>query len=171
MTFYYPFTGLINLFVHILKYPGLPSAPSDVALMDIVAGHFGRVEYLTASHLAFPFIREITSLANKMVKKARSGMQEELALPVPQMATSTSLMDEPMSSFGVGNFTNVSCLSFISVHCTTPANKSSFQIWTGWDLIWKIGPRCHRCRQQGYSADLIKEFIIRYLPSIIHINW
>jgi hypothetical protein len=115
MAFYYPFTGLINLFVHILKYPGLPSAPSDVALMDIVAGHFGRVEYLTSSQLAFPFIREITALANQMVKKARNRPPEDVPLLRPQIPMLTSLMDEPMSRFGIGNlndFSNIDLIGF-----------------------------------------------------------
>jgi hypothetical protein len=116
MAFYYPFIGLINLFVHILKYPGLPSATSDVALMDIGAGHFGRVEYLTSSQLAFPFIREITSLANKMAKKARNRPPEDVALVESQIPISSSLMDEPMSSFGVCNFTDVRGLFLVSVY-------------------------------------------------------
>jgi hypothetical protein len=127
MAFYYPFTGLINLFVHILKYPGLPSAPSDVALMDIVAGHFGRVEYLTSSQLAFPFIREITALANQMVKKARNRAPEEVRVLRPQMPMLSSLMDEPMSSFGIGNLNDVGCPSLVSVHGLS-SNESSFRM-------------------------------------------
>ena len=129
MAFYYPFTGLINLFVHILKYPGLPSAPSDVALMDIVAGHFGRVEYLTSSQLAFPFIREITTLANQMVKKARNRPPEEITLLRPQIPKFSSLMDEPMSSFGVGNFNDVSCPIVVSTY-ESSSDEISFRILT-----------------------------------------
>ncbi len=127
MAFYYPFTGLINLFVHILKYPGLPSAPSDVALMDIVAGHFGRVEYLTSSQLAFPFIREITALANQMVKKARNRPPEDVPLLRPQIPMLTSLMDEPMSRFGIGNLNDVGFLVLVSVFDLL-SNDISFRI-------------------------------------------
>jgi hypothetical protein len=66
--------GLLNLFLYILKCPSAPTAPSDIALMDTVAGHFGRVEFLTGSEFSFPFIREITNLANLMVKRARGKM-------------------------------------------------------------------------------------------------
>lgn len=108
LAFYYPFVGLINLFIYILRYPEAPTANSDIALMDIVAGHFGQVEFLTASIFSFPFIREITNLASTMVKRTKNRNVEppeytsERADP-----TSSGLMDEPMSSFGMGNLTDV----------------------------------------------------------------
>jgi hypothetical protein len=47
--------GLINLlFVSILIKPS-SAAQSDVALLDIAAGHFGRLEFMTSNELAFPF--------------------------------------------------------------------------------------------------------------------
>lgn len=71
LTFYYPVVGLINLFVHVLKYPALPTTQSDIVLMDIVVGHFARLEFATSGQLAFPFVRELSRLARKAVKKAQ----------------------------------------------------------------------------------------------------
>ena len=63
--------GLINLFVSILKSPGSITAQSDVALMDIAAGHFAHMEFITSSELAFPFTREVADLARRTLKSAR----------------------------------------------------------------------------------------------------
>lgn len=39
--------------------------------MDIVAGHFGYLEYYSASQLSFTFVGEMTSIARAAVKKSR----------------------------------------------------------------------------------------------------
>jgi hypothetical protein len=131
MAFYYPFVGLVNLFVYILKFPGLQTAYSDVVLMDIVAGHFGRLEYLTSSNLAFPFIREITSIANRMVKRAKTQGSVEISLPLPSPSfpLSGALMDEPMSSFGIGNSNDVQ-FSVLSYQISSTDNTNSSLMWT-----------------------------------------
>ncbi|OQU95760.1 Fungal specific transcription factor domain-containing protein [Cladophialophora immunda] len=69
-TFYYPMIGLINLFIHILKFPSLPSARSDVALLDVAAGYFGHMEFITSSELNFPFARDVATVARQTVNKA-----------------------------------------------------------------------------------------------------
>jgi hypothetical protein len=61
--------GVINLFIYILKYPTLSSVHSDLALLDIAAGHFGHVKLLTASELEFTFPREIATLAYEVVRR------------------------------------------------------------------------------------------------------
>lgn len=62
--------GFINLFLSILKAPSLPSATLDVAMLDIAVGHFGHLEVLTDSELAYPFTREVAALAYWAAKKA-----------------------------------------------------------------------------------------------------
>ncbi|KIW98761.1 uncharacterized protein Z519_00424 [Cladophialophora bantiana CBS 173.52] len=69
-TFYYQMIRLINLFIHILKFPSLPSARSDVALLDVAAGYFGHIEFITAEELSFPFARDVASVARQTVNKA-----------------------------------------------------------------------------------------------------
>ena len=63
--------GLVNLFLYILKYPSLPSAAADVALLDMVVGHFGHLEDVTNSELAYPFAREISAIAHKVVSNSQ----------------------------------------------------------------------------------------------------
>lgn len=63
--------GLINLFIFILKHPTLPSTQSDIALLDVATGHFGHMEDVTSSELAFPFTREAAALARQTVKKEK----------------------------------------------------------------------------------------------------
>ena len=74
--FYYPMVGLINLFIHILKFPGLPSAQSDVALLDVITGHFGHMEFVTSSELRFCFAREAAALAHTTVRRSRKETYE-----------------------------------------------------------------------------------------------
>ena len=62
--------GLINLFIHILKFPTLSSARSDVALLDVIAGHFGHMDFVTSGELSFPFARHVATLARQIVQNA-----------------------------------------------------------------------------------------------------
>ena len=77
--------GLINLFVSIVKSPTSLSARSDVALMDIAAGHFGHIEFITSSEMAFPFARDVAALARKTVKVARAKSAPGSARPETPM--------------------------------------------------------------------------------------
>lgn len=61
--------GLINLFIYVLKYPSIASVLSDVAALDVVVGHFGHLEMLSASEISYPFAREIARIAYEIVKK------------------------------------------------------------------------------------------------------
>lgn len=82
--FYYPMIGLINLFIYILKFPGQASAVSDVALLDVVTGHFGHMEFVTSSELRFGFAREAAALAHATVKRARQKTYES-PTPLPPL--------------------------------------------------------------------------------------
>ena len=63
--------GVINLFITILKDPVSLSADSDLALMDMVAGHFAHLEFLTSAEFTYPFAREVAAVARATVKKER----------------------------------------------------------------------------------------------------
>ena len=63
-------TGLINLFIHILRFPVLSTARSDIALLDVIAGHFAHMEFVTGSELNFPFARNVAALARQTLDKA-----------------------------------------------------------------------------------------------------
>lgn len=84
-----PLVGLINLFIYVLKYPTLPTTYSDIALMDVAVGHFGRLEF-ASTDLAFPFTRDVASLARIMVEKTREGFPSGDAPSPP----SDSLMEQ-----------------------------------------------------------------------------
>ena len=71
LAFYYPVLGLINLFVHVLKHPTASSAASDIALMEVIVGQFGRLEFASSGQMSFSFAREIAGLARTAVKKAQ----------------------------------------------------------------------------------------------------
>ena len=62
--------GVINLFIHILKFPTLTSTRSDIALLEMASGYFSHMEFVTASELNFPFARDVAALARQTVKKA-----------------------------------------------------------------------------------------------------
>lgn len=62
--------AVINLFIYILKIPTLETVGSDLALLDLAAGHFAKVHFLTSSQVSFTFAREIVGLANKAVRMA-----------------------------------------------------------------------------------------------------
>lgn len=62
--------ALIHLFLYVLEFPTLPSARSDLALLDVAAGYFGQLDMITDSKLSFPFARDIATLASRAVNKA-----------------------------------------------------------------------------------------------------
>lgn len=68
LAFYYPMYAHINMFVQILKSPNVASAASDLALLDVCAGHFGHIDFVTLSEISFPFAKESANLAYKVVK-------------------------------------------------------------------------------------------------------
>lgn len=70
IVFYFPMLAVINLFIYILKIPTLETVGSDLALLDLAAGHFAKVHFLTSSQVSFTFAREIVSLANRTVRIA-----------------------------------------------------------------------------------------------------
>ena len=81
-SFYFPMSGLTNLFVFILNFPSLPSAHADVALLDVAAGHFGHMEYLTSSERGLPFTREVANIARLMLQRIRNKPSTDIALPL-----------------------------------------------------------------------------------------
>ena len=78
LAFYYPMYAHINLFIFSLQYPSLSTSALDLALLDICAGHFGHVEQVTSSEIAFHFPRESAALGARFVKSAK-GKEEGIA--------------------------------------------------------------------------------------------
>ena len=70
------------MFVQILKSPTSASAASDLALLDVCAGHFGHVDFVTLSEISFPFAKESACLAYKVVKTHGETSQHENSGPL-----------------------------------------------------------------------------------------
>lgn len=88
------------MFVHVLKNPTLPSANSDISLMDVIVGHFGYLEYASESELVFPFPREIVSHARVVVKRAREGLSTSQSSQNPQSKSDADAeQSEPFSNY------------------------------------------------------------------------
>ena len=68
--FQYPIYAVINLFIYILKYPSLTTATADLGLLDVCAGHFGYIDFLTSSQVSIALPREAANVAARVVKAA-----------------------------------------------------------------------------------------------------
>lgn len=62
--------GATNLFIFILNFPHLSTARSDIALLEIVAGHCGRLELITDSEVSYSFPRELAALARRAMTRS-----------------------------------------------------------------------------------------------------
>lgn len=94
MAFYGPIYALFNLFIYILLNPNSSNIHSDVALLDICAGHFARLEFATDSNISIPLVREVAALARDVVNRhelwsPKNGTQsfgnaiDDLSMPFP----------------------------------------------------------------------------------------
>lgn len=109
--------ALINLFICVLKFPTAPTSNSDLALLDMVAGHFGHMEFITTSELSFPFAREAASLARKVVKTAAEPVSENLT--ESSLTTDLDTMPLGFNSEPFGNVCKPLCenqITFFSPH-------------------------------------------------------
>lgn len=59
--------AFINLFIHVLKFSHLPKIQSDVALLNVCAGHFARLEFATDSQVSSAFVTDVAALARKAI--------------------------------------------------------------------------------------------------------
>lgn len=81
---YYPLSGVITLFTNVVADPLAPTANTDIALMEVVTGLFGKLEFCTSGSMAFTKTAELSRLARKAIKKAkREEVLEHKAGTVP----------------------------------------------------------------------------------------
>jgi hypothetical protein len=104
LTFYFPLVGLINMFVCVLKNPLSPSTTSNLALMDIVVGHFGYVEFLSSSKLDLSFPREVASYARNLVKKVKEENDYTTSTSQPLNVQSSLSAQDPIATADVRIF-------------------------------------------------------------------
>lgn len=78
LAFNYPVYAHLGLFIHVLRYPNLPTASADLGILDICAGHFGHIDFMTSSEISVSLPRESVHLAAKVVKSWKKS-QDQLA--------------------------------------------------------------------------------------------
>lgn len=66
---------MVNLFINLLYDPALPSAQSDLNLMDVASGYFARLEYTTDAQWTVPLLKDIATLSRNAVERS-SGVLE-----------------------------------------------------------------------------------------------
>jgi hypothetical protein len=64
-------TALTTVFTYVVCNPLSDSAGNDIALMEVVIGHLGRLEFITSGCSAFNKFGELVRLARGVVQKAR----------------------------------------------------------------------------------------------------
>lgn len=60
------------LFVSVMQYPMAPSAQSDVALLDMAAGHFAKLEIATAMQVDVQLVRDIADITRRKINEAKN---------------------------------------------------------------------------------------------------
>src|ERR1700716_25705 len=76
--FYYPFTALTIVFSHVIANPLLPTARNDIALMDVVTGLFGRLDFVSSGLMSCNEAGEFTRLGRATVERAISNHKGHL---------------------------------------------------------------------------------------------
>ncbi|KIX06974.1 uncharacterized protein Z518_04950 [Rhinocladiella mackenziei CBS 650.93] len=64
---HYPMHAFINLFIYVIQFPHMKSVRTDLALLDMAAGYFGQMDFVTGSKLSFPFARDIATFGRQTV--------------------------------------------------------------------------------------------------------
>ncbi|CAG9946960.1 unnamed protein product [Clonostachys rosea f. rosea IK726] len=72
LAFYYPLTALIAIFVNVVSNPCSQSTHNDIALMEVIVGFFGRLEYITSGEAAFTKMTEFVRQARIVADNAAS---------------------------------------------------------------------------------------------------
>jgi hypothetical protein len=70
----FPVYAATNLFIYVLKYPTKSTCTADLALLDMCAGHFGYMDFLTSHKVFTSLPREVAKIACKAVKEAKANM-------------------------------------------------------------------------------------------------
>lgn len=96
--------GLINLFVCVLQSPAASSAHSNVSLLDVAAGYFAHMDFVTAEELSFNFARDVAALTRRAAQRAQSAATA---------ASRTDVNSATSPLVDAENFTQVSDVSLL----------------------------------------------------------
>ncbi|KAH7351463.1 fungal-specific transcription factor domain-containing protein [Pyrenochaeta sp. MPI-SDFR-AT-0127] len=120
LVFFYPLLGLINIFIYILKHPNLPTVPADLALMDVVTGHFGYLEFYSTSKLSFPFVGQLTNIARAAAKKSRG--KDRTSMSTSHMEATSGELDTDAADRG--QFTAINEVHSVQILDTIQTNHA-----------------------------------------------
>lgn len=132
-TFYYPMAAVASLFVFLLQTPASLTAQSDIALLDVAAGHFSHMEYLTGMELGAPFARKAAQLAREAMNKAKRQVVARMSSVPPrqdsEVDASTVLLHQASSPPAHRSWTS---------HTDDASQAESFNVdqfdYEGWNL-------------------------------------
>lgn len=145
--FYYPLTALTTIFLHVVSNPFDESTQSDIALMEVIVGFFGRLEYVTSGEAAFTkmteFVRQARSVTDNAARahsnttspEPRTNCRLSLALS-PEDGMDTE--ETPLEPAGISATQSYRMLStHLSSNCAQPAVPSpeteSAGTYDSWD--------------------------------------
>lgn len=95
LAFSYPIYAYLGLFIHVLRYPNLPTASADLGILDICAGHFGHIDFMTSSEISVSLPRESVGLAAKVLKNLKKDQDRLGSLSHDHGAQSSDLQTRP----------------------------------------------------------------------------
>jgi hypothetical protein len=95
LLFYYPFTALAILFSHVITNPLAPTASNDIALMDVVTGLFGRLDFVSSGMRSLTEVGEFARLARAAVKRARTHLDRRSAQKSSDNEAIASRLNQP----------------------------------------------------------------------------
>jgi hypothetical protein len=95
LLFYYPFTALGILFSHVITNPLAPTASTDIALMDVVTGLFGRLDFVSSGMRSLTDVGEFARLARAAVQRARTHVDRRFAQKISDNETIASKLNQP----------------------------------------------------------------------------
>jgi len=123
LVFSYPIHAVINLFLYLLKYPTLPTATPDLGLLDVCAGHFGYIEYLTSSWVSVSLPRDAANIASRVVRAAKAKQSKSASVEA-------SKHDEHQSGFSHMQATDIGNIDFdnLEQELTLPNDVSKFLV-------------------------------------------
>lgn len=94
LVFYYPMTALITIFMYIICNPSTACNHNDIALLEVVVGFFGRLEFVTSGEAAFTktgeFVRQARFFVARSLEAAslnQSSSDENETFSHPSLAT------------------------------------------------------------------------------------
>ncbi|GJD04284.1 hypothetical protein ColKHC_13109 [Colletotrichum higginsianum] len=90
-----PITALFVLFDIVIHDPQLPDTASNLALLDMAAGHFSRIEFVSGGAVPGSLIAEFAKIARDYVNEIQQSEQRTTDAAKPPTEVSTTAAQEP----------------------------------------------------------------------------